>query len=80
MLDFNTNTPCYDDLYLDITYYDGKINILDEDELIDAYNSGDITDDDYNLVYQIRDKLLNEIKSGTNKLMNIDYMKYLNDF
>ena len=79
-VDSVSNVPCYDDLYLDITYLDGTINILDEDELISAYEMGDISKDDYDLVYKMRDRLLEEINSKTNKLMNIDYMQYLNDF
>ena len=79
-VDSVSNVPCYDDLYLDITYLDGTINILDEDELISAYEMGDISKDDYDLVYKMRDRLLEEIDSKTNELMNIDYMQYLNDF
>ena len=79
-LDPVSKIPCYDDLYLDITYLDGEINILDEDELLEAYESGDVTQDDYNLVYKMRDRLLEEIKNKTNKAMNIDYEKYLKDF
>jgi len=75
-----TNIPCYDDLYLDITYMNGKIHILDEDELIDAFNKKDITREDLDLVYKVEKKLLKEIKNGTNKLMLIDYNKYLNNF
>lgn len=72
--------PCYDDLYLDITYLNGCTNILDEDELISAYESGDISKEDYKLVYKMRDRLLDEINNKTNEAMNIDYIKYLNDF
>ena len=79
-LDENTNIPYYDDLYLDITYLDGKIDILDEDELIEAYRAGDVTKDDYELVYRMKQKLLPEIENKTNKLMNLDYMKYLENF
>ncbi|MBE6152902.1 MAG: DUF402 domain-containing protein [Firmicutes bacterium] len=79
-LDYLSKIPCYDDLYLDITYLNGYINILDEDELITAYESGDITQEDYELVYQMKDRLLNEINNKTNETMNIDYMKYLNNF
>lgn len=79
-LDTLSKVPCYDDLYLDITYLDGKINILDEHELIEAYKYGEITQDDYELVYKVRDMLLDEINNKTNKLMNIDYMKYLDEF
>ncbi|MDO4996834.1 MAG: DUF402 domain-containing protein [Bacilli bacterium] len=79
-LDELTKIPFYDDLYLDITYLDGEINILDEDELLDAFKSGDITKEDLDLVYRTRDVLLDEITNGTNKIMNIDFTKYLNDF
>ena len=63
-----------------VTYYNGEIKILDEDELIDAYNQGDVLPEDYEMAYKLRDKLLEEIKNGTNKLLNIDYNKYLKDF
>lgn len=53
---------------------------LDEDEFINAYKEGDISLEDYNLVLKIKDKLINEIKTGNNKLMNLDYTKYLKDF
>lgn len=79
-IDTLSKIPFYDDLYLDITYLNGEINILDEDELIDAFKTGEITKDDFDLAYNIKDKLLEEITSGTNKLMNIDYNKYLTNF
>ena len=79
-LDSLFKVPCYDDLYLDITYLDGCINILDENELIAAYESGDVSQEDYELVYKMKDRLLDEINNKTNEAMNIDYMKYLNDF
>ena len=76
-LDSEAMVPCYDDLYLDITVLDGKVNILDEDELEEALEIKDITLDDYKLVMEIRDKLLLEINNGSNKYMNRDYSKYL---
>ena len=69
--------PYYDDLYLDITYMDGEIKILDEGEFIEAYESKDISEEEYNLVLKVRDKLLEEIGNGTNKYMNRDYSEYL---
>lgn len=79
-LDSITKVPCYNDLYLDITYLDGEIEILDEDELLEAYNDKDITKEDLDLVYRERDKLLYEIKNKCNDAMNIDFAKYLDDF
>ncbi len=79
-VDCLTKVPCYDDLYLDITYLDGNIKVLDEDELVYAYENGDISQDDYELVYQMKDRLLYEINNKTNSAMDIDYMQYLRDF
>ena len=76
----DTNIPYYDDLYLDVTYLNGEICILDEDELIDAYHIGDITQDDLKLAYRVKDRLISEIQDGTNMAMNIDFHKYLKDF
>jgi len=76
-LDDKLLVPCYDDLYLDITVLNGKINILDEDELEDAFKNNDITEDDYLIVMKTKDKLLDEISKGNNLCMNIDYSKYL---
>ena len=72
--------PFYDDLYLDITYMNNEITILDENELIDAYKENDITDEEYELVYKIKDKLIDEIENKTNKYMNLDFKKYLDNF
>lgn len=76
-LDPDAFVPSYDDLYLDITLLNNEINILDEDELETALQVNDITQADYDLVMQIKNKLLTEIKNGTNPLMNLDYSKYL---
>lgn len=76
-LDKESLVPCYDDLYLDITVLGGDINILDKDELDEAFNNKDITNDDYELVMMIKDKLLREIKDNCNKYMDRDYSKYL---
>ena len=71
--------PSYDDLYIDITYMDGMIKIIDEDEFLEAYDNGDISEEDYNLVLSVRDKLLDELENGTNEYMNRNYNEYLFD-
>lgn len=76
-IDKDTGVFYYDDLYLDVTYCMGKTNILDMDELDEALKEKDITEDDYNFAIKTKDKILDEIKDNTNKLMNIDYRKYL---
>ncbi len=60
----------------DVSKYEIKLYI-DEDELEDALEEKDITEEDYKLVMEVKDKLLNEIKTNTNKLMKLDYNKYL---
>lgn len=44
--------PFYDDLYLDVVVFpSGEVVLLDEDELKDALENGDITQDDFDLAY-----------------------------
>jgi predicted RNA-binding protein associated with RNAse of E/G family len=64
--------PYCDDLYLDIVLMpDGKIIVLDEDELKDAYNSKTINEEEYKLAYRIKDKLIEE------KIIDVEYMEKL---
>lgn len=80
-IDPEYNIPYFIDLYLDITVlYNGDIRVIDENELQDAYNSSEITKAEYNQVIELKNKLINEIKTGTNKYMNLDITKYLEDF
>ena len=77
---YDQETIKYIDYDLDVKVFpDLSYKILDEDEFLEAYKNSQINKDDYDLVYSVRDRLLDEIKNGTNKLMNIDYMKYLKD-
>ena len=55
------------------------VNIVDEDELNYALKTNDITESDYELVLNVKEKLLKEIKEQSNDLLNLDYMKYLGD-
>ena len=73
--------PFYDDLYLDVTcLYTRLIRILDEDELLEGFKNKDLTKEELDMVYSIKDKLLEEINNKTNKYMNIDFKKYLDSF
>ena len=77
-IDEEYKVPYFIDLYLDIAVlYTGRIDILDEDEFIEAYEKKDITKEEYEIVLKTKEKLLKEIKKDTNKLMKIDYLKYL---
>ena len=76
-IDKEYKVPYFIDLYLDITLFKGQIGILDEEELETARIEKDITEEEYKLVLKTKEKLINEIKTNTNKLMNIDFSKYL---
>ena len=48
--------------------------------IMNRISKGKSMDLDYELVYKVKEKLLNELNSKTNSAMNIDYMKYLENF
>ena len=67
--------PYYDDLYLDIIYgadSDNKTTILDADELLEAFQNGKITKDEYDLANSVCSKLVKEIEDGKNIFINMD--------
>ena len=79
-IDKETKIPYFNDLYLDITLLPtGELHVIDEEELTEAVETKDITKEDYELVLKMRDKLLEEIKNNTNKLLNINFNKYLGE-
>lgn len=70
-LDENGNPYC-DDLYLDaVLMPDGTLLVLDEDELKNALDSGDITTDEYYYAYRV----LEELKR--NGILDTAYMNSL---
>ena len=80
-IDEESKIPYFYDLYLDVVMTpNGKPYVVDEDELEEALNNKDITKEEYDLAISTKDKLLEEINHGTNKLLNMDYQKYLEDF
>lgn len=76
-LDEKSKIPYYDDLYTDITIIQGNIEVLDEDELQEAFNTKKINESEYNLANETRDNLLQSIKNKDNKYMNLDLESYL---
>ena len=78
-MDEKFHIPMYDDLYLDVTYLFGKINVIDEDELLNAYEQKEFTQKKLEHIYQVKDRLVKEIKEHTNPYINKDYSKYLED-
>lgn len=77
-LDKETNIPFYDDLFLDIIIIEDKMKLLDEDELIEAYNNKIITKEQMELAYRVTDKLMKELKNKTNKFVNMNLRDLLN--
>lgn len=64
--------PYCDDLYLDAALLpDGKILILDEDEIKDALDNKKITQNEFDMAYDVLEKLKG------NKILDVSYMKML---
>ncbi len=62
--------PYEDDLYLDVVIvHDGRIHILDEDELIDAYNNKEINKKDLNKAYRTKDLIIEKYCNNVDKLL-----------
>ena len=62
--------PYYDDLFLDVVLTpDGRVLILDEDELQDAYERGAVTAGEFQMAHRVKDELI--------KIANIGCMEAL---
>lgn len=78
--------PFYNDLYLDVIYYqkvatqtDNFILLDDRDELKDALNDGKIDQEEYDLAYEVENSLMEELLTNNNIFVNRglkDYYKY----
>ena len=69
------NIPYYDDLYLDIFHcpaYNDFTVIVDEDELLEALNTGKITREEFDLANEVCSKLFEEILANKNIFVNMD--------
>lgn len=53
--------------------------MIDQDELQEALDSGDITKSDFDLAYKVADKLVKDIDGKLNELTDFTY-KYLKFF
>lgn len=78
-IDDESKVPYYDDLYLDITITNRQIEVLDQDELENAFSNKLIDINTYNKANMTKDKLLEEINKNSNKYLNIDMKKLLNE-
>lgn len=71
------DVPYEDDLYLDVVIvHDGRIHLLDEDELEQAYKQNIINQEEYELAYEKANKIIKMAKLNLEKLNNFSY-KYL---
>ncbi|EEL60617.2 DUF402 domain-containing protein [Bacillus toyonensis] len=57
--------PYFDDLYLDVVLLpNGKMYVLDEDELEDAYKNSDVTKEEYELAWQTTKWIMEAINNS----------------
>lgn len=75
-VDEKTKIPYYDDLYLDVTFANGEIRVLDEDELQEALDRNLISKDDFVLANKTKDLLVESINKKENKYINLDLESY----
>ena len=69
--------PYIEDLYLDILLYpSGKIEKIDEDELQEALDNGDISKEDFDLAYNVANELINSIDGKVNELIRFSKKYY----
>ena len=78
-IDPESRIPFYSDLYLDVTYYNGKISLLDETELKDALKNNLINKSEFDLAYKVAQDLIKELKDGRNKFVNMDVLQFIRD-
>lgn len=89
-MELRDGVPYYNDLYLDVIYYNNKeimrkvsdtkdqLRLVDTEELEDALNQELITKQQYDEAYNAANKIIGEIKSGTNIFVNRGLIDYLN--
>lgn len=70
--------PYYDDLYLDVVISKTGLEIYDRDELDEAHANGTVSDVLYQIAIDTAENLMDEIRNGKNKYMNMDFENLLN--
>lgn len=76
-LGVENTVPYEDDLYLDVVIvHDGRKHLLDEDELNEAYENNIISKDEFDMAYEIANKMLKIKDEDIEKLREFSY-KYL---
>jgi len=72
--------PYEDDLYLDVVLGpNGKIILLDEDELKEAFERHEITKQEYEEAYKIAEDLIRKLKDNQNEVLKFTdkYLKVI---
>ncbi len=78
MIGKENGIPYEDDLYLDVLLTkEGNIILLDEDELKEALERRELTEEEFNEVYNVANELVNKIKGKVEKVKKFTD-KYLN--
>ena len=76
-LGVENKVPYEDDLFLDVVIvHDGRKHLLDEDELKEAYENNIISKDEFDMAYEIANKMLNIKEKDIERLREFSY-KYL---
>lgn len=78
-IDEDSKIPYYDDLFTDVIVTKNEIEIVDQNELEDALNSGVISKEDYDLANITTEKLVNEIKENKNVYMNLNIRNLIDE-
>jgi len=66
--------PFYDDLYLDVVVFpSGEMVLLDEDELKEALEIGDITQRDFDFSYKEANQIMDGMAKNISNLSNMSY-------
>lgn len=69
--------PYIEDLYLDVILTpDGKIKVIDQDELQEALDNKDISMEEFDLAYKVANNLIEQIEGKTNQIIKFT-KKYL---
>ena len=89
-MELRDGVPYYNDLFLDIIYYNDKdimkkvydgdkeLRIIDQQELQEALDENVITTEQYHKAYNVANQLMSEIQNGTNIFINRGLTDYLN--
>lgn len=69
--------PYFRDMYLDLAISaSGQIEILDEDEMDEAFQNNDVTKEEYTRAYEVLYKVKYEIEHGLNSTINLSKNNY----